>query len=308
VPQRERRARRQKSAVHDPKAGEHGTRPIWSGSLSFGLVSVPVDLYAAQRSDAAPLRMLAPDGTPLARQYVCPKEDKSLAPDELVRGYEVSEGRFIVVSDEDLARLAPRRSRDIALQRFVDRSEIDPVLFIRAYYLVPAGEQTKAYRLLAEIMEDADRAGIASFVMREREYAIAIFADSGILRGVTLRFADELRSAEAIGLPKAPRLDPARVRAAKKAISSLAERTLSEAELRDATADRLMTLARKKHARGQDVVEFPSEGSSSKAVGGAEVIDLMALLKQRLGSRSSAPKSAKPVRSRQRRRARSRRA
>jgi DNA end-binding protein Ku len=144
--------------------------------------------------------------------------------------------------------------------------------------------------------------------MREQEYAIAIFADSGILRGVTLRFGDELRSAQAI-LPKVPRLDPARVRAAKQAVAKLTERRLSETELHDEAAERLLTLARKKRARGEDVVEVSDERSSSKAAEGAEVIDLMALLKQRLGARRSPAKSAKPARSSpRRRRARSRRA
>ena len=234
--------------------------------------------------------MLSSDGTPLVREYVCPQEEKPLEPDEIVRGYEVAEGKFIVVSDDDLAALAPRRSRDIELQRFVDRSEIDPVYFVRAYYLVPTGEQTKAYRLLAEIMEQTNRAAIASFVMRERAYAIAIFAETGVLRGITLRFADELRTPATIGLPQAKRVDAARVRAAEKAISSLAERQLSEDELRDDASDRLLALARKKRSRGEDVVEVPEESAAEAAAEGAEVIDLLALLKERLGASGPSPK------------------
>src|SRR5262249_3827435 len=134
-------------------------RPVWSGSLSFGLVTVPVDLYSAQRSTGVALRMLGPDGTPLARRYVCPKDEKPLDSEEIVRGYEVAKGRFVVVSDEELEALAPRSSRDIELKRFVEQDEIDPAYFVRTYFLVPR-DQTKAYRLLAEIMEQTGRAGI----------------------------------------------------------------------------------------------------------------------------------------------------
>src|SRR6185503_21378996 len=103
-----------------------------------------------------------------------------------------------------------------------DRREIDPAWFVRTYYLVPAGEQTKAYRLLAEIMEEKGRAGIASFVMRDHAYPVAIFAESGILRAQTLRFADEIRTPKALGLPRAAKPDPKRVRAIGKATAALA--------------------------------------------------------------------------------------
>ena len=276
-------------------------RPVWSGSLSFGLVSVPIELYSARRGADVALRMLAPDGTPLARQYVCPKHEKPLDPDEIVRGYEVSKGRFVVVSDEELEALAPRSSRDIELRRFVDEREIDPAYFVRTYFLVPAGGQAKAYRLLAEIMAEEGRAGIAHFVMRERAYSIAIFSDQGILRAQTLRFADEVRSPKAIGLPKTAKRDAARVRAVKKAVSSLERRELSPRDLRDDSSERLLALARKKRARGVDVVKVRAERDAAPAEGGgAEVIDLVALLKERLGKPRRSVKRSPTRRSRTR--------
>jgi DNA end-binding protein Ku len=311
VPQREGRARR-RARLAEPAESDaaSGPRPIWSGSLSFGLVSVPVELHSAQRGDAVPLRMLASDGAPLAREYVCPKEQKPLARDEIVRGYEVKPGRFVVVEDEELAALAPRRSRDIELQRFVPRAEVDPAYFERAYYLVPVGERTKAYHLLAEIMEETGRAGIATFVMREHAHAIAIFADGGILRGVTLRFADELRTPESLGLPKPPKLAAATVRTWEKAVAGLAKPALAADELGDDSAQRLLALARAKRERGEDVVEAPPGAESGHE--GGEVIDLMALLKERLGVRArgsrKGPRRARPSAKPRRRRARARRA
>jgi DNA end-binding protein Ku len=298
VPQREGRARRRaRLGVADEESAAPGPRPIWSGSLSFGLVTVPVELFSAQRGSGVPMRMLSADGTPLVREYVCPKEEKPLGREEIVRGYALGDDEFLVVTDEELAALAPRRSRDIELQRFVPRGEIDPAYFIRTYYLVPTGEQTKAYRLLAEIMEQQDRAGIARFVMRERAYAIAIFADAGILRGATLRFADELRTPEAIGLPEPGKVDATRVRAIGKAISALAARELSEDELRDDGSARLLALAREKRRRGEGVVEVPEEAQADAADGdGGEVVDLMELLKQRLGVQGPLPKRSRPKR------------
>jgi DNA end-binding protein Ku len=296
VPQRESRERR-RTRLGLPREAAAGDderpvgRPVWSGSLTFGLVTVPVELYSAQRGGGVAMRMLGPDGSPLARQYVCPKEEKPLERDEIVRGYEVQKGRFVVVSDEELEALAPRSSRDIELQQFVDRDEIDPVYFVRTYFLVPRG-QTKAYRLLAEIMEETNRAGIAHFVMRERAYAIAIFAEDGILRAETLRFADELRSPDQLGLPKRAKSDSARVRAVKKAVSALARPELSVRELRDDTPAALLALARKKRARGEDVVEAPAEGAQAEDGEGAEVIDLVALLKERLGEQKSRRKTS----------------
>ena len=268
-------------------------RPVWSGSLTFGLVSVPVDLYSARRGGGVGFRMLSPDGTPLVRQYVCPKDEKPLERDEIVRGFQVSQSRFVVVSDEELEALAPRRSRDIELQRFVERRAIDPAYFVRTYYLVPSGEQTKAYRLLAEIMEKEERAGIATFVMRERAYPVAIFADDGILRAETLRFADEVRTPESLALPKAARPDAARVRAIEKATAALAKNRLAARELRDEEPHRLLALARKKRARGEDVVEVPEEAAEGAEERGADVIDLVALLKQRLGSPRARARSRK---------------
>ena len=300
MPQREGRKRRRTRLGHRADAendiGAVG-RPVWSGSLTFGLVSVPVELYSAQRSAGVSFRMLAPDGTPLARQYVCPKDETPLDRDEIVRGFPVSKSRFVVVSDDELEALAPRRSRDIELLRFVDRREIDPAYFVRTYYLVPAGEQTKAYRLLAEIMEQQGRAGIATFVMRERAYPVAIFAEQGILRAETLRFADEIRTPESLALPKAAKPDPARVRAIGKAVSALAREDLAARELRDEEPERLLALAKKKRLRGQDVVEVSEDRDEDAQERGADVIDLVALLKQRLGR----PRAPARTRSRSRR-------
>jgi DNA end-binding protein Ku len=125
--------------------------------------------------------MLGPDGQPLARKYFAEKSGKDLDADDTVRGYELADEKFVFVSDEELERLAPEKTRDIDLKQFVPAGSIPPTYFERGYFLVPAAGSQKAYKLLAGTMEKSELAGIATFVMRGKEYLIAIFSDNGIL-------------------------------------------------------------------------------------------------------------------------------
>jgi DNA end-binding protein Ku len=148
------------------------SRAFWSGTLSFGLVSVPVYLYPATRRHRVALRMLGPDGTPLSRRYYSGgdggddreggESGEEVPYQELVRGYELPSGEYVTVTDEELASLAPEKSREIDLRRFVPAEQVPPLFFDRPYFLTPAGESSKAYRLLADVMETSGRAGIAT--------------------------------------------------------------------------------------------------------------------------------------------------
>jgi DNA end-binding protein Ku len=253
-------------------------RPFWSGTLSFGLVSIPVELYPAQRPGGVSLRMLGPEGTPLTRRYVCPADDTVLDNDDLVRGYQLDNGEHVVVTDEELEALDPKKTRDIDLRRFVDRAQLDPLYFERVYFLTPGAEASKAYRLLAEVMERKQRAGIATFVLRDKERVLAIFAEGGLLRAQTMRFADEVRSVDEVELPKKPKLPKQLVQHMQDAIESLGEKTLDPKRLADASRQRLRALAKKKQAQGSDVVEAATAEKPQRG----EVIDLMAVLKRSL--------------------------
>jgi DNA end-binding protein Ku len=260
-----------------------GPRAFWSGTITFGLVSVPVDLYPAVRSRRAPLRMLGPNDRLLQRRYYCSADDQALTNDDIVRGYEWPDGSYTVVSDEELDSIAPRKSRDIDLQRFVNRAEIPPKLLERPYVLAPAGESTKAYHLLAKTMEQGERAGIATFVMRGREYLAAIFSEGGLLRAATMRFVEELRTPESIGLPKTRKVEPAERKDAEAALTKLKTDDLDRGELEDDYTSALLELAEKKRAASRDVVEVEEEGGAEDGET-AEIIDIMAVLKQRLGA------------------------
>lgn len=260
-----------------------GPRPLWSGTITFGLVSLPVNLYPANRPKPVSLRMVDAQGTPLARRYFCEKEERVLDYDELIRGYEVEKNEFVVVEDRELDSLAPEKSQEIDLKRFVGLDEIDPMYFQRAYFMTPDKGVTKAYRLLAESMESAGRAGIATFVMRGKEYLVAIIAEKGILRAETLRFAEEIRAPEDIALPEATRPDKQRAKAMQKAIEALTEKGFAREELQDLQSQRIVARAEEKLARGEDVIALGEENAPEfEPEQGGEVVDLMQVLKQSL--------------------------
>ncbi|MFU8831876.1 MAG: Ku protein, partial [Wenzhouxiangella sp.] len=256
------------------------------------LVSLPVSLFPANRSTSGSLKMVDRDGTPLSRRYFCEKEGKALTSDEIVRGYEIDQDRFVVVSDDELDALAPDKTREIDLRRFVPLGDINPVFFDRGYFLAPDADATKAYRLLAKSMEDEQRAGIATFVMRGKEYIIAILAEKGILRAETLRFHDEIRSPQDIGLGQMPKPDSKLVSEWKKAIKSNAAQTLDRSLLVDRQTQRTLELARKKLEAGKDVVDVPEETRQAEEEE-SNVIDLMQVLKERLQGKGSPESTSK---------------
>lgn len=279
----------------DLDAQPSGLRSFWTGTITFGLVTVPVALYAATRSRSAGLRMVGPDDSPVQRRYVCSKDGEVLSNDDIVRGYEIEKGNFVVVTDDELEAVEPRKSREIDLRLFVDRDEIAPIYFERAYFLVPGGGTNKAYRLLAEVMEKRNKAGIATFVMRAKEYLVAIIAENGILRAETLRFADEVRSPQDVGLPEPAKAAPADVKKFESQIAKHSKK-LDLRELLDDYGERLEKLVAQKQKKKDAIVRAPVE-EEDDAGGGAEVVDLLAVLSRSLGQ-SATPRRAgrKPAR------------
>ncbi|MFN2442852.1 MAG: Ku protein [Thermoanaerobaculia bacterium] len=262
------------------QGGSPGPRPFWSGTITFGLVSIPVALYPASRPRRAGLRMVTADGIPLERKYVSSETGRELDWDDIVRGYEIEKGKFVVVTDEELEAVEPRKSRDIDLRLFVDAGELDPRYFDRGYFLTPAGGSNKAYRLLAAVMEKTGKAGLATFIMRTKEYVIAILAENGILRAETLRFADEVRSPEDVGLPKKKKAGASEVGKLEKAIKAKSKK-VDFSEFLDDSIERLEQIARRKKKQKKAVVHREEEAGSGE---GAEVIDLLEVLSRSLGS------------------------
>lgn len=261
-------------------------RAFWSGTITFGLVSIPVDFYAAVRPRRTSMKMVDDQGRPLGREYYSEKHESGLAPDDLVRGYETHDGKMIVVTDEELASVAPEMTRDIELRRFVPQGEIPPPYYERAYFLAPAGGSSKAYNLLAQVMHKTGRVGVGTFVMRGHQYLVALLSDGTVLRAETLRFAGEIRSPGDIGLPKHAKPATKEVKAFARTIESLTRDALDRDELADRAAEALQDLAQRKEKKHEDVVDVSKAEDEEQAEGGGgEVIDLMKLLKERVGTR-----------------------
>ncbi len=269
-----------------------GLRPFWSGTITFGLDSIPVNLFSASRSARVGLHMVTGEGSQLQRHYFCSEEGVELSWDQIVRGYEIEKGKYVVVTDDELEAIEPRKSRDIDLRVFVDRHEIDPMLFERAYYLTPAGGSNKAYRLLAQVMEATERAGVATFVMRTKEYLIAIFSENGILRAETLRFPDEIRTPAAIGLPAKKKPNEAEVKKFERAIKSHSKK-LDLREFIDPSEQEMQKVAQRKQKKHQGVIKRKEEKSREDR--GAEVVDILEVLRRSLEGGTAKPARKKPA-------------
>ena len=269
-----------------------GGHAFWSGTITFGLVTVPVNLFPANRPGAVRFRMLDEDGTPLRRKFLCPKEDRLLESNEMVRGYEVAEDQYVIITDEELEALEPRKTRDIDLRMFVDEDEIDPLYFSKSYFLTPDGESNKAYRLLAEVMEKERKAGVATFVMREREYVVAIFSANGILRAETLRFSEEVRGLQDLGLPRRKPVVSGRVAEIAEQIAQFKAPKLKLSFLHDKYADEVSRLVEQKRKEHQDVVTVKGDAPEE-----APETDLMVLLKRSLGGSQAEPGGPRLVKS-----------
>jgi len=259
------------------------TRPFWSGTISFGLVSIPVNLFPANRSSHVGLRMLGPDGTPVRRRYFSSKTDRELAPEQMVRGYEFEKDRYVVVTDEELDKLEPEKSQDIDLRRFVKKDAIPPLYFERGYFLAPAEGSTKAYQLLAAVMEKTGRAGVATFVMRGKEYLAAIVAENGILRAETMRFKDEIRSPGELGLPEKSKVSAEQVHGFEQVIAKRSAQELPRDELHDETAAGLLEMVKKKQTQKENVVQ-----SDAAENGERPQEDVLQVLKRSLAGHAGA--------------------
>jgi DNA end-binding protein Ku len=228
--------------------------------------------------------MLGPEGEPLARRYYSQKTEKDLDSDEMLRGFEIEKEKYVIVTDEELDRLAPKKGRDIDLRRFVKQKTIPPLYFDRSYFLTPGKGSDKAYRLLADTMAAGDLAGIATFVMRGKEYLVSIFPENGILRAETMRFADELRSPKEVGLPEKKKVAKAAVTKFENLIKKHSARQLKLSDLKDEKTEALLKLVKKKKSTRKNVVkvEAPAEDEG-------KVVDLMEVLKRSLsGKRKTA--------------------
>src|SRR3954471_20125325 len=187
-----------------PKTGTRiavAARSIWNGTITFGLVNIPVKLYTATESKSIHFHLVhARDGSRVENRRICSKEGKEVPYKQVIKGYEVAEGKYVVLEKDEIKAAAGDRGKVIHLEDFVDAGEIDPVFYDKTYY-VGSRDQKDPYRLLHEALRRSGRAGIGRFTFHDREYLVAVRALDDVLAIHTLRFHDELLAAEDLELP-----------------------------------------------------------------------------------------------------------
>ena len=235
-------------------------RAIWSGSISFGLLNVPVKLYSAVARRGIALREIREsDGTRIRHRRVAEGTDEEVPYEEIVKAFEISPDRYVPLSKDELAALDPERTRAIEVQDFVDLGEIDPIYFDSPYYLGPAEGAEKAYSLLARAMEESGRVAIARFVFRNKEHLAAIRPAGGVLSLTTMRFADEVvppSELEDVLPAEQPKVGKREVEMAERLIESLT-RDFDPAAYRDEYRRELLSLIERK-AEGKEVLTAPA--------------------------------------------------
>ena len=263
-------------------------RPIWSGTISFGLVSVPVRMFPATESKELRFHFLdKKDLTPIAYEKVRRDDRAPVDPDEIVRGFEIEKGRYVPLEDEDLDRLDIELTHSIDICDFVSLDEIDPLFFRKAYYLLPADGAEKPYRLLVRALEETGKVGIAKVVIRNKQHLAALRPYEGLLVLETMYYADEVRSPEALdGDLGKTKLQKAEVEMAKSLVENLSEPFKPE-KYDDTYRKELLDLIRAK-AEGEPLPE-PSEEE------GGEVVDLMTALRESV-ERTKKQRKASPKR------------
>jgi DNA end-binding protein Ku len=166
---------------------------IWNGTIGFSLVAIPVRVVTAVVPGHVSFHLLhSKDYSRLERKMYCPADERMVTPEEIIRGYEVLPGKYIPLTDEELESVSPERSRTIEIIEFIDMKDVDPIYYDHPYYLVPSKGGEKAYQLLAEVMARTKKAGLAKFVLAEREHLVAITSKDGALALTTLHYSDEV--------------------------------------------------------------------------------------------------------------------
>ena len=254
-----------------------GTAPaqgLWSGTISFSLVAIPVRLVKAVEPGRVAFNLLHDkDYSPLKREMFCPDEEKIVPHGEIVRGFELEPGRHVQVTEEELEAAAPERSRTIEIAEFIDLDEVDPVYYDHPYFLAPLKGGEKAYRLLAEAMKRTNKAGVAKFVLGEREYLVTVRSKDGALALSTLHYTDEILS-DADFAPGPRAHDDGEKERIKKRVKEMMTGFTPE-KYSDGRRRRLLELLKKK-AKGKAWVEAP-EVEEEPAEG---VEDLVAALEE----------------------------
>ncbi|HLM17100.1 MAG TPA: Ku protein [Acidimicrobiia bacterium] len=265
---------------------------IWTGSISFGLVTVPVRLVSATKSQDVRFNQLeATTGSRIRYRRVSEQTGEEVPNDQIVKGYELENGHYVVLDNDELSALKPSATRMIEIEDFVDLSEIDPVYFEQPYYLVPDKDAAKAYRLLSRVMEDENKVAVGRFVLRSKEALVAIRPIDGMLCLETMRYADEVLAPERELVDSQPEPSERELEMARQLVDTLSG-TFDPEKYHDEYREEVLALIERK-AAGEEIVAPATPEEPAK------VLDLMAALEAslaRTGAKQPAGSATAPER------------
>jgi DNA end-binding protein Ku len=253
-------------------------RAIWKGSISFGLVNIPIALYPATRREELKFRLLRKsDLSPVNYKRVAEKDGKEVPWDQIVKGYEYEKGKYVVLKDEDFERVDLEATQTVEIQDFVDQDEIDPMFFYKPYYLEPQKGGDKAYALLRDALKDSGKVGIAKVVIKTRQYLAGLKPEDGALVLELMHFADELADAGTLHVPKKTEVGKRELNMAKSLIESMSAKWNPQ-KYRDDYREALMEVIEEKvEAGGKEIEEKPRKPPRP-----TKVIDLVSVLQKSL--------------------------
>ncbi|MGZ8900386.1 MAG: non-homologous end joining protein Ku [Limisphaerales bacterium] len=253
-------------------------RAIWKGSISFGLVNIPIGLYPATRKEDVSFRQLrADDFSPIRYKRVAEADGEEVPWEKIVKGYEYEKGQFVLVTDEDFEKAMPEATQSIDIIEFVDLSDIDPMYFDKPYYLEPQKGGKKAYALLRETLNEAGKVGIARVVIKTRQHLAAVKPKDDALVLELMHFPDEVLEPTGLDIPRDEKLGKKELEMAKSLVETMSGEWNPE-EFKDEYRDKLIALIEEKVKHGGK--EVPSAKTKPKAA--TNVVDLVAVLQKSL--------------------------
>ena len=261
-------------------------RAIWKGSISFGLVNIPIALYPATRKEELKFRLLrATDHSPVNYKRVAEKDGKEVPWDQIVKGYEYEKGKFVVLDEKDFQRVDLEATQTVDIQDFVDLEEIDPMYFYKPYHLEPQKGGDKAYVLLREALADGKKVGIAKVVIKTRQYLAGVKALKHALVLELMHFAEELADAEKLKLPKKLEVGKREKDMAKALVESMTAKWEPEKYHDDYRQALMEVIEEKVESGGKEIEEKPKAKKES-----TKIIDLVAVLQESLAKAQAAKK------------------
>src|SRR5438445_11789487 len=254
------------------------TRAIWKGSISFGLVNIPIALYPATRREELKFRLLRKnDLSPVNYKRVAEKDGREVPWDQIVKGYEYEKGKYVVLKDEDFQHVDLEATQTVDIQDFVDQEDIDPIFFYKPYYLEPQKGGDKAYALLRDALKDSNKVGIAKVVIKTRQYLAGVKPENGALILELMHFADELADTSKLHVPKKLEAGKREMDMAKALIGSMSSKWDPEKYHDDYREALMEVIEEKVEAGGKEIEEKPR-----KAPKPTKVIDLVSVLQKSL--------------------------